>query len=179
MIEAETKRMKEQEREKDGSSASSSASSSSPQQENVASIAKRINSLIADSTSHFEANSSANVKEIHKVLGTQVDDDEIQINEEVTEATFKCPVTFAKIVDPVTNGICRHIVSRKGIMGMLKGPQITCFTPGCSAIWTSQNITSDEGFQDRMDRFYRKKERASNFASEHNLNGALDVDEDD
>ena len=176
--------MKEQEREKaEGSSGSSSASSSSAQQENVASIVQHINSLITASTSNFDVKSAANVKDIHKVLGMQVDDDEIQINEEVSEATFKCPVMCQKIEDPVTNGICRHIVSRKGMMGMFGAvQQVKCFTPGCNAVWTKQNIVHDEAFQDRMDRFFRRKERASNFATEHNLNDdddALNVDEDD
>ena len=47
-------------------------------------------------------------------------------------------------------------------------------------MWTKQNIASDEAFADRMERFFRRKERASNFATEHNLNDeAMDIDGDD
>ena len=72
VIESEGKRLKEQEREKEqASSGSSSASASSSQQENVVTIAQQINEKIATALSNVDVKDAANVKEIHKALGTQ------------------------------------------------------------------------------------------------------------
>ena len=96
---------------------SSSSSASSSRTDNAASIAGNINNLITTSRKAFDLQNAPLVKKIVKIVaiddGTQ-EEDVVMVDESLTEETFKCPVTYKTIVEPMMNGECCHCVSKEG-----------------------------------------------------------------
>ena len=101
------------------SSAPSSASSSSADAKNetAASIAGDINNLIATSKKSFDLHNAPLVKKIVKIVAIDDGDQEediVMVDETLAEESFKCPVTYKTIVEPMKNGECCHCVSKEG-----------------------------------------------------------------
>lgn len=188
LIESELDRIKNKRPRQDAGSSSSTASSSrSSSAENTdgdgytaANIAEEINSKIESSLNNFDASAAPIVKKIREKFA-DVDDDEdiVLVNEELNEATFTCPITAMKIVDPMTNGLCPHTVSRAGITSLMRGIDCKCPMPGCDQKWTKSNTQPDPAFEDKMDRFYRKQSQASAFATANRVDNAINLDDDD
>ena len=174
VIETELDRLKphKQPRQDDSSSsASASSSSSSAANHNdndgdtAASIMAAMAALIQKNSSAFDATTAATVKDIARLLGQVDDDDDVVVRELENDDTYKCPLTTARILEPVTNGACQHVASKAAVMNWLetalknnKGKaEVKCFMSGCQAVWKLETVKEDCVFQDKMECYFRRQ----------------------
>jgi SUMO ligase MMS21 Smc5/6 complex component len=119
--------------------------------------------LLQQNTSAFDPTKTAFVKEIAVLFG-QVggdDDDDVVVREVESDDTYRCPITTQKIVNPVTNGVCKHVASKDAVMQMLRNAknkaECKCFMTGCNAMWKADTVREDSVFQDKMDAWFRRQ----------------------
>jgi hypothetical protein len=61
-----------------------------------------------------------------------------------------------------------------------KNRKTRCVFPGCGAVFTSAaDLVPDDVFKDKMERFYRRFEQASQFAKSNRINEGEELDDDD
>ncbi|ORY81038.1 zinc-finger of the MIZ type in Nse subunit-domain-containing protein, partial [Protomyces lactucae-debilis] len=70
------------------------------------------------------------------------DDDDVEMTSRGARS-LKCPLTLARLVEPVKSQKCPHTFSRVAIMQMLNGRQKACPVAGCPQQLRPQDLVRD------------------------------------
>ena len=115
---------------------------------------------------------------IGEKLGTDEDEDEIQVTETQNATSLKCPVTGKLYEEPCKNKLCNHVYSRAGIMEYIrsKGGSCPCPVGGCG----NRGVTVDQLEKDvEMEMLVRRQVRRDDRDAQQRASQAADLMDSD
>lgn len=73
--------------------------------------------------------------------------------------SFKCPISFQKFVNPVTNPACKHTYSRNAIEGLCRGTSgtINCPVSSCSSTCSLRSLIPNVQMAKTLDRLSKDR----------------------